>query len=349
MRSPWLALVLLASVATGLALLSVAVVGGPSPPVYSRILHVHGVAGIAWYCQAFAFLLPGRPGTDRRRLALASMFVTASIALARWPLAGATLLLLAVLGLLVGVLDIRSASGPWFLLSAMGQATVPISILFPQLDRVAGLVPTLVPTLIVATLVRSVDPQARIADLAAALTGGTYLFVECRAFFIGMPPPRALEFAAAACLCAVVSWSSARADRWQRVSRCVAAALLLESAFLLFVQRAPGSSVYLLDTLFVVGRAHLEAFVLLVAVVGTLGRPAHSRTAWVGLALLSAGSHALGWMFVFEGQRGMPRSYVHHPEAFLPLERAALVAALLLASGLVLVALAELGGPGAEE
>jgi len=104
------------------------------------------------------------------------------------------------------------------------------------------------------------------------------------------------------------------------------------------------ANTHLGETLFATAASHLEAFVLVFALLRQLDREPVSRLQWSGLIVAAVGAHVFGYTCMLLGSRGMPRRYAAYLDRFASLQVVASVGALLLLGGLLTIVLARSAG-----
>jgi hypothetical protein len=105
---------------------------------------------------------------------------------------------------------------------------------------------------------------------------------------------------------------------------------------------------HLPDTLFAVGTAHFEAFVLLFAVLRGLGGSPVRGWSWSGLAVAFVGAQVFCGGAIVVGIRGMPRRYVDYLPRFSSIHVVASCGAFILCAGIATIIVTNLiaGMPG---
>jgi hypothetical protein len=127
---------------------------------------------------------------------------------------------------------------------------------------------------------------------------------------------------------------------WSGWLRRIEALLFAGGSTLAMLLHLIDADTHLGDTLFPVAARHLEAFVLVFALLRALDREYVSRLQWSGLILAALGAHVFSYGCMLLGTRGMPRRYVAYLDRFTTLQVVASVGALVLLAGLLIIVLA---------
>jgi hypothetical protein len=131
--------------------------------------------------------------------------------------------------------------------------------------------------------------------------------------------------------------ASSELDAWSRWTRRIEAVLFVEAVFLITFLGILDADVHLHQTLFAVGAAHLEAFVLVFALLRGLSAAGNSVFGWIGLVLTVTGAHGYCWGSIVVGGHGMPRHYLRYLPEFTFEQLVTSEGALVMVFGLVVV------------
>jgi heme/copper-type cytochrome/quinol oxidase subunit 1 len=175
-----------------------------------------------------------------------------------------------------------------------------------------------------------------------------YLVCRTAARFVVEASPLALPELLAGVVIGVAVFQCGRRERspWNRWLRRIEAMFFLGGLVLTSFLQIVGGEGHLNDTLLPVAATHLEAFVLLFAVLRSLDGAASSRIGWTGFVLATLGGTLFGCGCMVLGSRGMPRRYAAYLPEFASVQIIASVGSLVLSGALLMVVIAHTAAPG---
>lgn len=249
---------------------------------------------------------------------------------------------LAVYGWSIVRPQLRSPTGG---LLAFAAASVAVGLLGVLVGRPVTMGMALFPVVLAVLVLPVLTLRSRgepVGGTGMLVAIGIYVVCRTAARFFVEAAPLALPELIAGVVVGVAVFRSGRRERssWDRWLRRVEALFFMGGLMLTALLHIVGGEVHLNDTLFSVAAAHLEAFVLLFAVLRGLDGAAWSRVGWTGFVLAAFGGHLFGYGCMVLGSRGMPRRYAAYLGEFTSLQTIASVGSFVLLSGLLMVVVA---------
>jgi hypothetical protein len=181
------------------------------------------------------------------------------------------------------------------------------------------------------------SPVGRSRALLGAIA--IYLLSRLGVVLSGDGSPLALPELLAGMTVGVLVFRSARAEErsWIRWLRRAEALFFIEALLPNAILHVIRADVHIHDTLFGVAAFHLEAFVVVLALLRGLQAASLRVWGWIGLGLTFIGAQVFCWGALVMGRGGMPRRYVNYLELFTSLHVLTSVGAFVMAVGLVAV------------
>jgi hypothetical protein len=318
---------------------------------YNQIFSAHNIFTLAALPVALLCFTPGtKPDAGLRAVVATLLLIGAAVVgLGK----GGLLLMLGGAALFVWYFvrpHLRSPVGIVLLFATITTACGWVGVLIGQVATMGmALVPVVLVALVLPML--ALHTAGKAAGGAGFLVAvGTYGVCWAMARFSVAAAPLVIPELVAGLVVGIAVFRAARFEAipWCVWARRVEAILFLEGLLLVVLMQVIGDEVLLSDTLFAVGAAHFQGFVLIFALLRQLHHAA-TRLGRVGLLLAVLGSQLFGWGCTALGARGMPRRYAAYLETFTSLQILTSLGAFLLFAGILLVTVAHLLSRGVDE
>jgi hypothetical protein len=320
--------------------------------IHNLVFSLHGALTLAVLPLALLVLTPSQPSqTDLRRTLAASYALgaglvgeaTHEVPQARGLYVTGALVMLGALALYVARIlapALPSARGG---ILALASASLAVSWLGPMLgapELADVMMFPLVLSALLSPLLALRDRGAPVAGPALWVAAGCYLISRTVVRYWSPGSPLALVewIAALVVVGAALRAAVHEATAWRGWLLRTQALLFVGGASVTVLAQIASDSSIVDKTLIVAAAMHLEAFVLLFALLGAWMRnPLGTRPLW-GLALAALGAHVFGYGCMLLGSQGMPLRYGGYIERFSSMQRVTSLGALILLAGLALIA-----------